>query len=225
MKSLSKGLVMFGAVLLCLSTARATTIVSHQTSNYGENPPILVTYSDASGLDTLTAGTVFVESTPPTGFSEEVLCSLSNGCAPDDSPSGGNDYALLIESVGALTPGGQLTIGLGSNVDLGSSGVQFVMCVDALISGVLCMETPPSPSCDYEFGGSGTDTVTINLPSTPGCIPSGLVFSIDEDVTTGLPTFGTIGPNTISTPEPGSLILLSLGLLSVVGFHRLRTSE
>jgi hypothetical protein len=208
--------LLLGALILFATSANATTIRS--VSNYGAP----IAYTSSSGLDTLTSGTLFVDPSNPVdggAFNEEVLCPFSVGC----SDPGSEDFELLIESLSALTPGTQITVNLGPSVSLGTSslfpGVALLTCFSS-VSGEYCMTETPSAACFTDgtsTDGSGNNLVTIGLSTDPSCaaVPSTLVFSLDE--LGDSPTFAGISTNSggnTTVPEPGSLVLLSVGLLS-----------
>jgi hypothetical protein len=214
-----KGMAGFllGALFLFAASANATTVRS--VSSYGE----MVNYTSAGSLGGLTQGTLFADPSNPVdggAFNEEVLCPFSTGCA---SP-GTDDFELFLETLSALTPGTQITINLGSTVSLGSNfGVGLTTC-DPTVSGEYCMATAPTAGCFTDgtsTDGSGNNLVTISLSTAPSCasVPSTLVFSLDEDGNS--PTFGQVSTNSgsVPAPEPGSFILLMLGLLSIVGLY------
>jgi hypothetical protein len=208
--------LLFGALFLFATSANATTIRS--VSNYGAP----IAYTSSSGLDTLTSGTLFVDPSNPVdggAFDEEVLCPFSVGC----SDPGTDDFELLIESLGALTPGTQITVNLGPSVSLGTGslfpGVALLTCFSS-VSGEYCMPETPNAACFTDgtsTDGSGNNLVTIGLSTDPSCaaVPSTVVFSLDElgDSPTFADISTTSGGNT-TVPEPGSLVLLSAGLLS-----------
>jgi hypothetical protein len=195
-------------------------------------------YTSASGLDTLTAGKLYVDPSNPVdggAFNEEVLCPFSVGCADP----GVNDFELFLESLTALTPGTQITVNLGSSIDLGALGVALITC-DPTVSGEYCMDTTlpnetPDASCFTDSAstdGSGNHLVTIGLVNTPACatVPSTLVFSLDEQVANqgDSPAFADVSTTSGSgsdVPEPGSLLLLSLGLLATAGLYGRRNRK
>jgi hypothetical protein len=214
-----KGLAGFllGALFLFATSANATTV--RTVSSYGEP----INYTSAGSLGGLTAGTLFANPSNPVDgglFNEEVLCPFSTGCA---SP-GTDDFQLFLETLSALAPGTQITVNLGSTVTLGSFGVALITC-DPNVTGAYCMATAPTAGCFSDgtsTDGSGNNLVTIDLSTAPACssVPSTLVFSLDEDGDSA--TFGQVSTTSGSTtamPEPGSFILLSLGLLSIVGLY------
>ena len=217
----------FGALFLFAASAHATTIRS--VSNYGSP----INYTSSSSLDTLTAGTLFVDPSNPVdggAFNQEVLCPFSVGCTEADS----DDFELLIESTGQLTPGTQITVDLGSTVSLGTSslfpGVALLTCFSG-VSGEYCMSDTPDASCfadSTSTGASGDNLVTIALSTGPSCstVPATLVFSLDEFGDS--PTFADISTSaggSTSVPEPGSSFLLSLGLLAIAILYRWRRLE
>jgi len=208
--------LLFGALILFATSANATTIRS--VSNYGAP----IAYTSSSGLNTLTSGTLFVNPSNPVdggAFNEEVLCPFSVGC----SDPGSEDPELLIESLDPLTPGTQITVNLGSSVSLGTGslfpGVALLTCFSS-VSGEYCMPETPNAACFTDgtsTDSSGNNLVTIGLSTDPSCaaVPSTLVFSLDE--LGNSPTFADISTNSggnTTVPEPGSLLLLSAGLLS-----------
>jgi hypothetical protein len=214
----------FGALFLFSASAHATTIRS--VSNYGSP----INYTSSSSLDTLTAGTLFVDPSNPVdggAFNEEVLCPFSVGCTEADS----DDFELLIESTGQLAPGTQFTVDLGSTVSLGTSslfpGVALLTCFTG-VSGEYCMPDTPDGSCftdSTSTGASGDNLVTIALSTDPTCstVPSTLVFSLDEFGNS--PTFADISTGaggSTSVPEPGSFFLLGLSLLAIAILYRWR---
>jgi hypothetical protein len=205
MKRIFKGAVVLGALLLCLSSVQATSIASKKNSSYGEP----VAYTGVSNLSDLSPGTLVVDPSAPVGLNEEVLCPFSTGCE-----SGGADFALLIESVGPLTPSEQIALELGPGVTI--DAVSLLLCDPSEVSGTYCMPTAPSSGCSYNYTpASGNGSLTISLPSSATCTSSQLVFSIDEDVAAGgSPSFANVP---VGTPELGSLVLLASGLLSIVG--------
>jgi hypothetical protein len=201
-------LAAFAAFVLLAPVLRANSIPSRTNSSYGEPGP----YTVASGLNTLTQGSLFVDPTPPAGFMEEVLCPISVGC------SSGNPFALLIEPT-APAAGGGFQIDLGSNVGLADTGIALLTCDTSFALGTFCTPTPLSSPCLSEYsstGNTGDHLLSVNYAKDAGCIPGTLVFSIDEDVATGsLPTFGTITP-LVTAPEPASMLLLGSGLVGLL---------
>jgi hypothetical protein len=214
MRLISRSAAVLGTLLFCLNSVYANSIAHKTNSSYGESADPPLVYTSGTDLDSLTGGTLFVNTLPPTGFNEEVLCPFSLGCAP-----GGSGYALLLQSVGTLTPGSEISIDLGP--DAVFADVSILTCDPTNVSGTYCMMTPPGSACAYSYPQAPPgEFVTIQLPNSSSCVPAGLVFSIDEDVlANGEPTFGTVTTSSIPAPEPGSLILLSLGILSILGLY------
>jgi hypothetical protein len=218
--------ILLGLLFLLTASAHATTIRS--VSNYGDP----ATYTSSTSLSTLTFQTLFADPSNPVdggAFNQEVLCPLSVGC----SDPGSDDYELLIESLTALAPGTQITVDLGSSVAEGTTsmfpGVALLTCSSG-VSGEYCMSTSPDSACFTDAPGtsaSGDNLVTIDLVSSAACtsFPAGLVFSIDEDGTS--PVFAGIttssgGGGSTTMPEPGSFLLLVLGLVSIAALETWR---
>jgi hypothetical protein len=215
MRNVAKAIAVLGLFLIFVSASSANSIPTRSNSNYGASGP----YTLVNSFGALTQGTLFVDPTPPTGFMEEVLCPESTGCAVGDSTL---PFALLIEPT-APVAGGGFQIDLGSNVGLGGMGITLMTCSDPMIGlNTFCTTTPPSDPCLNEYsstGNNGDHLLTISYAKDAACIPTPLVFAIDENVAAGsLPTFGTITP-LLTTPEPASLMLLGSGLLSLAGFY------
>jgi hypothetical protein len=219
MRSIFRGAVVLGAILVCFASAHATSIVSKTNSSYGENPPGVVDYTSVTNVDELTAGTLLVDTAPPAGFNEEIVCPFSTGCV-----AGNNDSALFLQLLGTPTPGEQIVLNFGTGVSI--DDVSLLVCDPTFVSGTYCMTTAPSSSCSYNSTPGATgQSVTISLPSTAGCIPANLVFSIDENVTVGSsPSFATVGPN-VTAPEPASLGLLAASMLPLFGFAMWRSKK
>jgi hypothetical protein len=220
MRSIFRGVVVLGALLFCVASAQATSVASKRTSNYGENPPGIVDYTSVSNVGDLTAGTLLVDTAPPAGFDEEIVCPFSTGCV-----AGSNDSALFLQLLGTPTLGEQIVLNFGAGVSV--DDVSLLLCDPTFVSGTYCMPTGPSSTCSYNYTpGSTGQSVTITLPGTAGCIPANLVFSIDENVATGSsPSFASVGNGSTPAPEPTSLLLLAAGFLSLLGLSSWRSRK
>ncbi|MGA7854797.1 MAG: PEP-CTERM sorting domain-containing protein [Candidatus Acidiferrales bacterium] len=210
MRSIFRGAVVLGAILICFASAYANSIPNKKNSSYGENPPGIVDYTSVANVGDLTAGTLLIDTAPPTGFEEEIVCPFSTGCVPGD-----NDSALFLQLLGTPTPSEQIVLNFGTGVTV--DAVSLLLCDPTFVSGTYCLATAPGSTCSYNYTPGATgQSVTITLPGTAGCIPANLVFSIDENVAAGSsPSFASVG--NVPAPEPASLLLLAGGLLSLLG--------
>lgn len=218
MNRIFRGAVILGAVLFCVASANATSVATKKNSNYGENPPGIVDYTSVTTVGDLTAGTLLIDTAPPAGFDEEIVCPFSTGCV-----AGNNDSALFLQLLGTPTPSEQIVLNFGTGVSV--DDVSLLLCDPTFVSGTYCLVTAPSSTCSYNYTPGATgQSVTITLPGTAGCIPANLVFSIDENVAVGSsPSFASVG--NVAAPEPASLLLLAAGLLSLLGLSTWRSRK
>lgn len=217
MKNIFRGAVVLAAVFFCYTSVHANSIPTKTNSSYGTDEPSVLNYTSVTNVNDLVGGTLVVDATPPAGFDEEIVCPFSTGCVV-----GSNDSALFLQVL-APTAGEQIVLNFGTGVSV--DAVSLLTCDPTLVSGTYCLAAAPS-GCNYNYTpGATSQSVTITLPTTAGCTPANLVFSIDEDVAVGSsPSFASVGPN-VTAPEPASLGLLAAGMLPLFGFSLWRSRK
>lgn len=217
--------VLLGALLFFSSSARATTIRS--TSGYGEPPVLSVGGSSSTSVDGVTIS------------EQELTCANGVTCpAASDNPADGNsEFPLYIFLYQVDSTASNFTLTL-SGVTVSSDfsdgttsdnyyGI-FEECVNSTFTTCPATQNflytePSNPllassgsavtatltGTDLDFTVSGTSNCAD--PSTNGC----LTFFVEE-LQDSAPTVESVTP--IPTPEPASLALLTIGLLSLAFF-------
>jgi hypothetical protein len=195
--------ILFLTVLSTAQIASATGVAPKSKSDFGPTGLIDVGSSESSGGATL-----------------QLVCQSSTGCLV--SPSEGDFLEVSIPN--GFTPGELLNI---SGVD--TTQAVWLDCDDSFIGG--CSGGALSASqqaCVTSIGGSALSSSTyqvavascsLNSPNTFMVLVLGLSGPLSS-----IPASITVTPATANAPEPGSLMLLALGVVALL-FKRRAIAE
>jgi hypothetical protein len=211
--------LLLGTLVIFTSSARATSI-TRSGSGYGEVANIL-----SNGFTSIPGVTDGVE--------EWFACNPDTSDNPATGCIGGTfDLVLQITDTTYVGDSLQITLpDLTASEDAGTTSFGLLQCgtsfPDAGLNPILCgasgaLLTPaPSSDCVSEFPTAPVGN-TIKLPGA--CVAVGATFYFDETSSdTPDATASAVGVTPLTTtPEPSSLALLGIGLISVALLSRRR---
>ena len=194
--------ILFLTVLSTAQIASATGVAPKSKSNYGVTPFLTdVGSSETSGGTTL-----------------QLVCPVSVGC-----PSAGGEEFLEVTFPGTgFTPGALFDV---NGIDT-SQEVDLV-CDYSLIGACDSGLSSAQQTCVNTIGGTiiSASTYQVAIPNCTGFSGTEmtLLFGVSEDFPS-IPASMSVTPATANAPEPGSLMLLALGVVALL-FKRRAIAE
>jgi hypothetical protein len=195
-------LVLSGAFLCTALTATANSVKPTSRSNYGG--------------DITTAGLNLVgqAGTPVNGFTPEIVCPDSDDCV--DNPGD-----LILEIITPDVPSGSFLniAGAGETTGVYCAGSFFGDCtvVDPSTQELITQLSAAQTACTNGINDTFTGGVdTISVPSCALATANGTQMALLFGNFTSIPPIQA----SVSTPEPGSFVLLGAGLLGLLAWKR-----
>jgi len=220
-----KLLVLLGLSVLVSGSAFGTSHPARSTGSYGQTPGI-------GPVSTLSG----------TNFQEVVVCQagFTSDCTSSgpydlllsftDDTQDGNSFTMnLATFTGATTTaddGGEMSVLDSYTFGVLSCGLQSAVvnngttfCTDLTNTALNTDATNCENGLASEFNSGGTFVGTVPVTIPGACVAKGLTLYFDEtNADVSAPNFGGSTP----TPEPGTFVLLGVGMFAVAGCARRR---